>query len=241
MQQSRQRTQDKGGRLRRILLAAGLGLLAGAAESCEIALALAVDVSGSVDSQEYRIQMQGLAEALRDGAVADALVAAKARVMLVQWTGDSRQEVSVPWRAMESPADVAGLAERIESVPRRWWQFSTAIGSALEFIRTQFTEDIDCARKVIDVSGDGISNEGIAPASLRGRLWREGFTVNALAIEGTEGDLTVYYWENVVVGDKAFVVTANGFEEYPARIRLKLLRELTEQVSALAPQGARQQ
>ena len=234
MQQTRQDTQDKGGRLRRILRAGVLGLLpaGSAAGACEIALALAVDVSGSVDAREYRIQMQGLAAALADGAVSDALVAARARVMLVQWTGDSRQEVSVPWVALERRADVEALAARIAAVPRRWWQFSTAIGSALEFTSAQFTPDIACARKVIDLSGDGVSNEGIAPASLRGRLWRRGFTVNGLAIAGSEPGLSTYYWENVAIGEGAFVVTANGFSDYPARIRLKLLREVTRQVSA---------
>ena len=37
------------------------------AAACDIALVLAVDVSGSVDRHEYSIQTQGLAEGLRDG------------------------------------------------------------------------------------------------------------------------------------------------------------------------------
>ncbi|MDA1287202.1 MAG: DUF1194 domain-containing protein, partial [Proteobacteria bacterium] len=93
----------------------------------------------------------------------------------------------------------------------------------------------DCRRRVIDVSGDGSSNEGTDPASLHRQLWRDGFTVNGLAIEGSEPDMTAYYWENVIAGEKAFVMTANGFADYPARIKLKLLREVTEQVSALDP------
>ena len=41
--------------------------IAGAA--CAIALALTVDVSGSISEREYRLQMDGLAEALRNPAV----------------------------------------------------------------------------------------------------------------------------------------------------------------------------
>ena len=37
------------------------------------------------------------------------------------------------------------------------------------------------------------------------------------------------------MGEGAFVVTANGFEEYPERIRRKLIRETTLQLSELAP------
>lgn len=66
-------------------------------------------------------------------------------------------------------------------------------------------------------------------------MWQDGFTVNGLAIEGSEPDLTTYYWENVALGDGAFVITANGFGEYHARMRLKLLREVTEQVSRAGP------
>ena len=61
--------------------------LAPPALACDLALALAVDVSGSVDSTEYRIQMDGLAAGLRDPIVSEALVRGQARVMLVQWTG----------------------------------------------------------------------------------------------------------------------------------------------------------
>ena len=101
------------------------------AKACDLALALAVDVSGSVDPGEYRIQMQGLAEGLRDSTVSEALVRGEAEVMLIQWSGSSRQEVSLPWRKLTSFEDVAALADEIEALPRAWRNFSTAIGEAL--------------------------------------------------------------------------------------------------------------
>ena len=36
--------------------------------------------------------MDGLAAGLRDGVVSEALVKARARVLLLQWSGQSRQE-----------------------------------------------------------------------------------------------------------------------------------------------------
>jgi len=198
------------------------------ARACELALVLAVDVSGSVSADEYRIQMQGLAAALRDGVVSEALVEADARVMLVQWTGDSRQEVSLPWYRIGSFAAADAFARSVEVAPRAWRHFSTAIGEALAVSLTQFTDVPDCRRRVIDVSGDGRSNEGRLPSTMKPALSAAKVTVNALVIEGAEGDLTGYFWENVIWGDGAFAVTANGFNDYPARIREKLLREVAE-------------
>jgi len=216
---------------RRFLSLALAAFLPAQAPACELALALAVDVSGSVDPDEYKIQMQGLANGLRDGVVSEALVRAQAAVILIQWTGNSRQEVSVPWTRLRSFDDVEALARRIETAPRRWRNFSTAIGEALKFTLTQFGDAPECKRRVIDVSGDGPSNEGAGPREVHAALRAAGITVNALAIEEDGGDLTGYFYENLILGDGAFVVTASDFNDYPREIRRKLRRETTRQVS----------
>jgi len=218
----------------RHLLAAGV-VYAGAAPvlACDVALALTIDVSGSVDRHEYVLQMKGLADALRDPTVADALVAAEAAVTVVQWTGVSRQKVTLPWVRISEFAQVGALADQVEATPRSWRHFSTAIGSALRFTAATFDAVPDCTRRVIDVSGDGVSNEGVEPVLVHAQLRTAGITVNGLAIEGSAEDLTAYYWENVMVGDPAFVMTANDFDDYPERIKRKLLREVTRQVSSL--------
>jgi len=194
------------------------------ANACEVALALTVDISGSVDKQEYALQMNGLAGALRDATVADALIDKKASIMLVQWTGTSRQVVSVNWEQMLTLDDVESFAKRVETAPREWRNFSTAIGDALTFTSGQFSAVSECKRKVIDVSGDGYSNEGVEPLALRKNLVEDGFTINGLAIEGSADDLTSYYRDHVIVGPRAFVMTANTFDEYPKRIKQKLFR-----------------
>ncbi|WP_243694281.1 DUF1194 domain-containing protein [Shimia isoporae] len=199
------------------------------ASACDIALLLAVDVSGSVDAQEYRIQMDGLAAGLRDGVVVEALIKAEAAVALMQWTGERRQQVSVPWTRVRNTIEAEALAVAVEQMPRAWTKYSTAIGDALWRGADLIEQAPECRRKVIDVSGDGVSNEGIEPSEGRSRLDNLGVTVNALVIETDEADLTGYFWENVITGSGAFVVTANGFADYPARIRQKLIREVAEQ------------
>lgn len=201
--------------------------------ACDLALVLAVDVSGSVDGREFDIQMGGLAEALRDGIVVDALIEAEARLTLVQWTGASRQRQTIPWKQMRAASDVSAFAAQVAGNRRVWRNFSTAIGEAVAVSVALFDEVPECRRRVIDVSGDGVSNEGIEPRELLPGLAARGITINALAIETDETDLTAYFFENLIVGEGAFVITATGFEDYPDQIRRKLQRETTKQVSRL--------
>lgn len=203
------------------------------AVACGLALVLAVDVSGSVDEEEYGIQMEGLAAALRDGIIVDALIDQEAQVSVVQWSGSSRQEQTIPWTSIASVNDINGLADRIAADPRKWRNYSTAIGEALALSVKSFEQVAWCKRKVIDVSGDGLSNEGQPPEQMRIILRDAGIVVNALAIETDDADLTAYFYENLIHGEGAFVITANGFSDYPEQIRRKLQRETTKQLSRL--------
>ncbi|GGH38715.1 Ca-activated chloride channel family protein [Cribrihabitans marinus] len=220
----------------RVLLSAFASFWAGPLVACDLALVLAVDVSGSVDAGEYRIQMDGLATALRDPVISEALVRAQAKLMLLQWTGASRQRITIPWTVIDSFEAADAYADAVQSDPRIWRNFSTAIGEALEISMASFDDVPECKRYLIDVSGDGSSNEGIEPTELHAELRARGITVNAIAIEESEPELTAYFYENVIVGDGAFVVSASGFLDYPERIRRKLLREVTEQTSDLPGQ-----
>ncbi|MBL4766990.1 MAG: DUF1194 domain-containing protein [Rhodobacteraceae bacterium] len=203
------------------------------AYACDLALLLAVDVSGSVDSREFRIQMDGLATGLRDPIVSEALVRAQAKVMLVQWTGATRQQSTIPWTTLDSFAALEGFAGKVQADTRLWRNFSTAIGDALAYSMTKFKTVPECKRHLIDLSGDGFSNEGAEPATLGAALRQAQITVNAIAIEESEHDLTAYFYENVIVGDGAFVMSASSFDDYPERIRRKLLREVTQQTARL--------
>ena len=212
-----------------------LRVFAGAspARACDLALILAVDVSGSVDEADYATQRDGLARALSDSVVREALVAAQARVTIVQWTGASRQRVTVPWMAIDNHEAALDLAARAAADPRVWEQYSTAIGELMALSLKLFEEVPECRRRVIDISGDGVSNEGREPTEFRGALTAAGIVVNAVVIETEGRDLRDYFWENVIHGEGAFVVMARGFEDYAERIKQKLIREVADQVSSV--------
>ena len=203
--------------------------------ACDLALVLAVDVSGSVDATEYRVQMDGLAAGLRDGVVSEALVNAQAQVTLIQWSGRARQEISIPWTSTRTFDEVEALARMVETVPRPWRNFSTALGEALLLGLTQITEGPDCKRRVIDLSGDGPSNEGVEPGTLKRLMRQAEVTVNAIAIEQSEPELTAYFYEHVIQGEGAFVETARSFSDYPEKIRRKLVREVARKTAQIQP------
>ena len=209
-------------------------------QACDFALLLAVDVSGSVDREEYAIQMTGLAEGLNDPVVSETLVQARAKVAIVQWTGTSRQELSVPWTQVTSFSQVRALSDRVANLDRPWRNYATAIGEAQAFALHHLKDVRDCKRRVVDISGDGISNEGIEPTQMRDLFREANIQVNALAIEGAAEDLTGYYFENLISGPGAFVVTAQGYKDFPEKMRTKLRRETTMQLSDinLAPTEA---
>lgn len=206
---------------------------------CGLALLLALDVSGSVDSAEYAIQRDGLAAALVDPVVSEALVRARAQVAVMQWTGTTRHAVTIPWTEVNDFDAVSRLSDAVASDPRVWRNFSTAIGEALSVGVTTFDAVPQCTRRIIDLSGDGVSNEGRSPDAFRSRLSAAGITLNALAIETDRSvDLTAYFFENVIWGPGAFVETAHAFDDYPRAIRAKLRRETTKQLAHGVPPPA---
>lgn len=212
-------------------LALGLcaALSAPVARACEVALLLAIDVSGSVDRGEYLMQAQGLATALRDPQVADALHTGRAAVAVTQWSGVGQQELSIGWRRMVEAADVADLAKRVTMMPRAFDRSDTAVGDAIRHAAAQFGPVSDCRRRVIDVSGDGSANAGLPPEAQSQRAQAAGMTLNAIAIEDVGRSISVTeFYRRLVITRGGFVVTARGHLDYARAIQAKLLREVVK-------------
>ncbi len=202
-------------------------LSAAGAQACSVALVLAMDVSGSVDAYEYDLQTQGVARALSEPAVADALLSGRAALALVQWSGSSEQAVSVPWTRIAEPADIRALALRIGTMARAFAGGNTAVGEAIQISAALFDQVPDCARWVIDVSGDGDENEGFSVGAERRAAWARAITINGLAIEGAAtGTAITNFYRRWVVTPGGFVITAQQHTDFARAIRIKLLREL---------------
>ena len=211
-----------------MLRAALLALLtASPGAACETALLLAIDVSGSIDGGDYRLQADGLAAALSDPDIIAALVQDQVALAVVQWSGATEQALVLPWQRMLDEGDVARFAARAASVPRAFTGSDTAVGEALRFALAQFSAVPDCRRRVIDISGDGQENAGFTDAEARAEAVAAATLINAIAIEepGQAFPITNYY-RNWVITPGSFVVSARGLQDYGETLRLKLLREL---------------
>ena len=214
-------------------IALGIGLTVAplsAEAQCEVGLIFAIDASASVDAADFRVQLSGVAEGLRDPVVTDALVRGQAALMVVEWSGHSRQRALLDWHRMSSPQHVQAFAAQLELLERSSQRQATAIGEALAFSAAAFNRVPDCERRVIDISGDGESNEGRLPRHLRAHMQSQDITVNALVLDVRNEGLTDYFLRNVVSGRDSFAITAFGISDFAAKMRLKLYRELAIQL-----------
>lgn len=198
---------------------------------CALELILAIDVSGSVDIDEHALQQNGTATAFEDPSVIDAIsrLPGGMLVTMTQWSGISRQRQVTGWAHLTDETTTRAFAAEVRQTPRLWHNFSTAIGEALDHARALSADaPIACTRKVIDISGDGVSNEGVSPLEASRRLTALGYTINGLVIRGAEPDPLVHYQELVIGGPGAFIEIARDFSDYPRAIKTKLLREIDQ-------------
>ncbi|MDR7126910.1 DUF1194 domain-containing protein [Pseudotabrizicola sp. 4114] len=213
-------------------LALCLSLLPGPAPACEVALVLAIDVSGSIDAGEYRIQSTGTANALQDPAVTEALIAGQVALTVLHWSGSGQQAVVLPWTQMDNTAAITRAAQHIRTVPRAFSGSDTAVGQAIDASLTLFATAPACTRNIIDISGDGPENSGNTARAARSRATAAGVAINAIAIEdvGQSTAITRFY-QTWVITPGGFVIPSRGLAAYPQAIRAKLLRELEKPAS----------
>ena len=196
----------------------------------DLALVLAIDCSFSVDAREFRLQMEGLANALMREDVKTAIrrgPAGRIAVIAVQWSDEMNQRAIIPWTIVASDADADALGLALFAMPRRLAEGGTSISAALRFSGALFASAPKAARQVIDVSSDGRNNIGIPVSVVRDHLVAQGITINGLAILNEWPTLDIYFENSVVGGQAHFVMPANDYAAYGEAIYRKLLREIT--------------
>ena len=225
------------------VLATGCAVAPAAAEPVDLQLILAIDCSYSVDSTEFRQQMQGTAAALRDPEVIAAIEngpRGRIAVSLVQWAGNDQQHVTLPWRRIGNAAEARAVAEAIAALPRATADGATSVSAMMRFGVSHFARGpYRGDRRVIDVSSDGRNNFGPVLSLAREFVATQDVTVNGLAITNEIPTLHQYYEQQVIVGLGAFVVRAANYADYARAIRIKLLKEIGYDAVAGAASSAR--
>ena len=198
--------------------------------AADLALVLAVDGSSSVTYDEFGLIAGGMAAALREPAIIAGLLGGPAKASLCSlllWSGVGAQEVIADWALIASDADANAFADAIDNMPRIVPAGKTAIGEALLASLTLLGHLPDLPkRQVVNVIGDGRSNDGIAPGPIRDQMASAGITINGLCILHEEPDLLQSYTAEVIGGPGAFALTCQDYPAFAAAMKQKLAREI---------------
>jgi hypothetical protein len=224
-----------------LVLAALLTVLPGSAraEEVDLELVLAVDVSRSIDDEEFTLQRQGYAEAFRHPSVIHAIQSGRHRriaVAYVEWAGSDFQKLVVPWAIVSDAESGTLFADAILREPRSYYGW-TSVSGAIDFsMQVLAAGPHESARRVIDVSGDGINNSGRPAAEARDEALSAGVTINGLVIMNdrpTPGfssmpqpPLDEFFREHVIGGPGAFVIAVEDFTTFAQAILNKLIKEI---------------
>jgi hypothetical protein len=211
------------------------------AETIDLALVLAADVSRSIDDDEFKLQRQGYAAAITNPRVLEAIAAGPhgaIAICFVEWSGPEEQEVIAQWTVIRDGESAASFAATLLDAPRSFVG-RTSISAALDFSRGYFTKvGASADRRVVDVSGDGTNNSGRPLRDARDEAVAQGITINGLAIinehpnpgyfahtQPPEG-LPEYYRQNVIGGPGAFLLVVQDFGSFGEAITNKLVNEI---------------
>lgn len=219
-----------------------------AAETVDLLLVLAADVSRSVTSEKFKLQREGYAAAISDARVLDAITAGRNHriaVLFLEWSGNGNQKVVIDWTAIDGPNAAKAFGDRLLEEPRSFGD-RTSISGGIEFAMAQFPRaPFSAERQTIDISGDGTNNAGRTVSAVRDDALRLGITINGLVIlsetplpwnpEHTNppGGLAAYYRENVIGGPGSFVLEAKDFNSFGQAIVKKMIAEIADATTAI--------
>ena len=218
------------------------GLAAARAEQVEVPvdleLVIAVDVSRSMDEEEFLLQRSGYVEAIRDPSFIRAATSGReGRIALiyVEWSGLSSQKIVVPWRPIDGVGAAEGFAAALEAEPPVSGR-GTSISAAIEFAARLFDRnEFAGERRVVDISGDGPNNYGPPVAEARDHAVAREIVINGLPIlirpSPIVADIVSYYSDCVIGGPGAFVLPVRSVESFAVAIRQKLILEVAARES----------
>lgn len=209
-----------------------------AKQPVDLELMLAVDISGSIDPDEAKLQREGYVDAFADPQVIKAILSGpygRIAVAYFEWAGTGWQHMVVGWTAIDSATSAHAFSARLAASPvdsGPWTSISGAIDYAVPLFGTTFSG----TRRVIDISGDGPNNTGRLAPQARDDAVRKRITINGLPIMNERYDLArapmpnldLYYQHCVIGGPGAFIVVARSFAAFAEAIRRKLILEIAD-------------
>ena len=229
------------------LLAWLAGIAVARAETVDLLLVLAADVSRSIDDGEFNLQRKGYAAAMTDPRVLRAIAGGRNHaiaITFIEWSGAADQNIIVDWTVVRDEEAAGGIAAAMLAAPRSFLG-RTSISGAIDYSLERIAAAPAQADKhVIDISGDGTSNSGRPVTEARDQAVAAGATINGLAIINTQanpgyafhtqppGGLPKYYEENVIGGAGAFLLQVENFDTFAESMTRKLVSEIAGAMSS---------
>ena len=211
------------------------------AQTTDLLLVLAADVSRSIDESEFALQRKGYSAALTDPRVLAAIrggTTGTIAICFVEWSGAGEQNVVADWTVIRDEETAGGFVETLRTAPRSFAGF-TSISAAIDFSIARFAAaKWQAARRIIDISGDGTNNSGRPVTDARDQAIASGVTINGLAIVNDRpnlgysahtqppGGLPLYYSQNVIGGPNAFLIVVKDFNSFADAMANKLAKEI---------------
>lgn len=210
----------------------------------DLELVLAVDVSGSIDAEEAKLQRQGYVAALAHPQVIEAIESGpigQIAIAYFEWANYRHQRMVAEWTLVGDRASAEALAGTVAEAPlvsAHW----TSISGAIDFAVGLFDDNgYQGLRRVVDISGDGYNNNGRPVQIARDEAVAAGITINGLPIvndrpnpwgSAPAADLDLYFQNHVIGGPGAFVIVAEDFTDFARAILAKLILEIAGTPSA---------
>jgi hypothetical protein len=217
----------------------------------DVELVLAVDVSYSMDPDEQALQREGYMAAITSVEFMQALrqgMHGRIAMTYFEWAGVHHRQVIVPWRLIDGPESADAFSVDIGRA--RYTRASrTSVSGALEFGAMLFEgSGFRGIRRVIDVSGDGVNNNGPLVTVVRDEVLAKGITINGLPImlkrpSASTMDidqLDIYFEDCVIGGPGAFVIPIREREQFKEATKTKLLLEIAGRTPKVVPASNRE-
>lgn len=220
-----------------LVILAAVGPAAG--EETDANLVTGIDMSDSVGAASRRMQLEGLAAAIRAPETLAAIRRGeRGRVGFMAFAWHRSQYVVVPWQVIETPEDAEAVADllaaRIAVNPdveerahvRYFAGRPTDLSEALDFAgRALDDAPFAAGREVVNIIGNGSDNYGRSPQGSRDALVLRGVTVNGVVLDGA-AQVLADYGGSVVGGPGAFLLAADTEAHLGEVMRRKFLQDL---------------
>ena len=200
-------------------------------ERADICMAIGLDVSGSMEPSEMRLQFDGLARALNHPRLLRAVQAGRHGVTAVTvftWSANRSVQVVVPWTGISEPKDTEQIAAQLFALPARDGDGNTSLTLAIQTgVVLLETCPWYAERQLLNLAGDGVTNVFPGPVAARDAANDRGIVINGLVI-ASEEYAALNHYRTEVVGPQGvgFVVLIDDFRGFSSGMLRKLLLEI---------------